>query len=98
MKLYCVNVAKCTNAREGEYVAEEEVFTLESYPNPFTNQTTVKFNGYNANIKVYNPQGVLIIDTLAQEEYQFGANLDKGIYLIKTTTKGNTETIRVIKE
>lgn len=100
---YCLNVTKCSGARE----ANEDIAWVEntsssvlSYPNPFNDEVTIALpdGGLITKIEVYNTKGIMVHEASAVGAYKFGNNLNSGIYFVKIVGESNTETIKLVKE
>lgn len=79
-------------------------FNVFSFPNPFSNQFTLKLESSSKSIvtiKVYDLVGKLIEDReckASEIEYQFiGANYSSGIYNVIVSQDANTKNFRMIK-
>lgn len=71
------------------------------YPNPTTDLINLEFNNNEQkNIQIYSLNGKIIKEVISYEN-QISldvSNLDQGLYLIKTSTKNNTQVSRFIKK
>ena len=94
---YCVNVAKCSSAREGEFETETNSV---SYPNPFETETIIQIPVTNsvAEVQVFDANGVLVLSEQSTGEFRFGNDLNAGVYLVKITYDGKSETMKVVKQ
>ncbi len=95
---YCVNVDKCSSARVGEF--EADVSKAISYPNPFTSETVIQIpvTTAAAEVQVYDANGVLMLSEKSTGEFRFGNDFESGIYLVKISYDGKSETIKVMKQ
>ena len=101
------NAADVTIEEELEQIAENEI-NLLAYPNPFMNETTIRFNTVEsgqAEVAVFNLLGMKIttlfngkINGAEIHEELFNAqNLPNGIYLVRLITEqGEAKAIRVV--
>ena len=80
-----------------EEVAAEKITV---YPNPFTNQITVKLSSLeNAKVEIYNLIGEKVYDSPFSHEVLQLNGLASGAYLLKTIQKNNTVSItKIIKQ
>ncbi|HEX8424812.1 glycosyl hydrolase [Hymenobacter sp.] len=81
--------------------------TLEAYPNPFAERTTIRFRSVRtskAQLQVFNPLGQLVTtlyDGVAQEGHDYslelnGQKLAAGIYTCRLLLDGKVQTQRVV--
>jgi Concanavalin A-like lectin/glucanases superfamily/Secretion system C-terminal sorting domain len=91
----------------GEAVAytENASLSITAAPNPFTAQTVVSIKGLSSTegscrVEVYNKQGVLTLskEVNGTEEFVLGNELAAGMYLVKVTENGTSQTVKIIKE
>ena len=77
-----------------------EKSNLKVYPNPATSNITIESNSAIERVSVYNILGqeVLSKSPKANNTTLDISNLQKGTYLVKTTSEGKTETTKVIKK
>lgn len=79
----------------------------EPYPNPFSDETTVKFNlseFANVSVEVYNTAGAVMATVVNNQPYSAGAHsvtwkagdIAAGVYYVKITVDGTTVTKEVI--
>ncbi|MBS1534700.1 MAG: T9SS type A sorting domain-containing protein [Bacteroidetes bacterium] len=80
------------------------IFEVESFPNPFSNNFKLNLNTSSSNqisVKVFDMLGRLIENSVVPYEeigsYEYGNNLNSGIYNIVVTQDDNLKTLRVIK-
>ena len=95
---YCVNVDKCSSARVGEF--EEGISKSISYPNPFTSETVIQIpvTDSAADVQVYDANGVLMLSEKSTGEFRFGNDFKSGIYLVRISYDGKSETMKVVKQ
>ena len=91
----------------GEAVAytEHASLSISAAPNPFTAQTIVSVKGLSTieglyHVEVYNIHGLLTLskDMSGSEELVLGSDLAAGMYLVKVTENGASQTVKIIKE
>lgn len=90
---------------------ELNIFQSSSYPNPFSQQTTIKFElkeSQQMRVSIYNLQGKMVNELLNETrlagrhelvwkgENSLGVKCSEGIYLCKIESKSNEELIRII--
>ena len=77
-----------------------EKSNLKVYPNPATSNITIEANSAIERVSVYNILGqeVLSKSPKANNTTLDISNLQKGTYLVKTTSEGKTETTKLIKK
>ena len=108
----CGASAACADSKLGPLVQESLIvgdeINLVSYPNPFSHQTTVRFNTVEAGhveVSVYNVMGIKVAtlfngnaEALELHEEKFNAtNLSNGIYFVKLITgQGEMKVERVV--
>ncbi|NLA25484.1 MAG: T9SS type A sorting domain-containing protein, partial [Bacteroidales bacterium] len=90
-----------------EEIAENVQNTLSIYPNPVRETTTLNFylnENSDVNIQVFDIQGKLVrnmnfqnLDQGNNEKIMNFADLRGGMYMIKLSTKSETQTTRFIK-
>lgn len=99
---YCITLPKCSTSREAgadDFSAAVAVQPV-AFPNPFAQETTVSLAtaADAADIEVYNANGLLVEASTVTGSFTFGQNLSAGMYFVKITTKGKTETLKLVKE
>ncbi|WP_375559470.1 T9SS type A sorting domain-containing protein [Bernardetia sp. OM2101] len=67
------------------------------YPNPATNQINLKTVTPIVSIELIDTKGQLLRSWANQQQLNI-RNLPKGLYILKITTTGNTQSIRFVKE
>ena len=85
-------------------VLEEPIFVLEGfkiYPNPSNGSFTVKFSNIDkdAKVSVFDVHGRLVYNSIlgSQLEHQINlSNTAKGIYFVKVSQNGNSQTKKII--
>ncbi|MFA5972175.1 MAG: kelch repeat-containing protein [Lentimicrobiaceae bacterium] len=95
-----------TGIRDENY-AKKDPFMIRVYPNPFGNETTLRFvipNKELVKVELYNAMGkkiqILADDLNPLEENSIvlnGANLSTGIYFCKLSTNSKIVTIKLVK-
>jgi len=97
-----------STAQEVQYdaagnVIEEMYFDLTAMPNPYSDVTSIVINSSineNVYIQFYDMTGKIVEDikVTTNERFNVGANLSKGIYLLKARCdSGNQVTTRLVK-
>jgi hypothetical protein len=97
-----------STAQEVQYdaagnVIEEMYFDLTAMPNPYSDVTSIVINSSineNVYIQFYDMTGKIVEDikVTTNERFNVGANLSKGIYLLKARSdSGNQVTTRLVK-
>jgi len=82
-------------------VEENELETFSVYPNPTSDVLNIKTTKAIDNVTVFNLLGQSVATFKGTEIYDNSINLSelsKGLYLVKITAEGTTQTIRVTKE
>lgn len=95
---YCVNVAKCNSARTDENFEISSSIDLSNFPNPFNQETVITLPDTEAQIQVFSASGKEVISTTARNEFKFGSELGAGIYFVKVTFEGYSQTLKVMKD
>lgn len=98
-------LGSCDNGREGEILTEERPtsYDLVSRPNPTNDLFNVRMVTPNyedeVNLQAFDINGRLIYTDKIKgnEDYQFGYNLQAGIYFVKVTQGETTQVIKVMK-
>lgn len=76
---------------------------MKSWPNPSDNYFNIKLktdnNADKVEIHVYDANNRLVHSNEfnPDDEYRFGKELTGGIYIVKITQKGKTQSVRLIK-
>ena len=80
--------------------ASFETSSIKIYPNPATTSLTIQANSTIDNVSVYTLLGqeVLNKNPKANDTTLDISNLQKGAYIVKTTSEGKTETTKVLKK
>lgn len=94
----------CGNSKE--ILAEERPtsYNLVSWPNPTNDLFNIRMKTPNyedeVNLQAFDINGRLIYTDIisGNEDYQFGYNLQAGIYFVKVTQAETTQVIKVIKQ
>lgn len=72
------------------------------YPNPFSNTMNVKLNSPIEQIHVYNLSGTLIQTIVSEQKpnqiIEFGADLKRGMYLVKIVGSKSARSYKIVKE
>jgi hypothetical protein len=78
----------------------EAISGVVVYPNPFTDWLTVSVKGANTvNIALYSVTGAQIASYSNLNEVQIATSkLPAGVYVVKVTTDGKVETVKVVKK
>jgi hypothetical protein len=71
------------------------------YPNPFSNTINLKLNSTTEQIQIYNLAGSLI-QTIVSEQItgqtiEFGADLKRGMYMVKIVGSGSAKSYKIVK-
>lgn len=75
-----------------------EVQIAQIYPNPSDQSATIEIsNKENAEVKIFNINGLLLEEFNTSEKSSFGMQLPSGIYVISITHSLGTESIKFIK-
>ena len=98
-------IGSCANAREGEVFVEARPtsYELHSWPNPTNNVFNIRAITPNyedkVSVQAFDINGRLIHSNLinGNEDYQFGTNLQAGVYFIKVTQANSMKVVKVIK-
>jgi hypothetical protein len=91
------------NCREGEAVALSKTFSVQIFPNPFSDILTVEIQSENeslSSIRVYDMLGnekISIQDIRPGEAIEIGDHLTAGVYMIDIRQGNNQQTLRIIK-
>ena len=95
-----------TNASSVEPIAEDKTASIQSYPNPFSNENTVVINidePSMISVKVTDSKGNLVTELvnsfLNQGVYSYSLsnlNLSQGIYYISLNTGKKVEVLQVV--
>jgi hypothetical protein len=90
------NVAFETNLSNVDF--DKKTFT--AYPNPVKDNLNIRFNENISDVSVYNVLGqqMLVKKINATEGQVDMSNLASGTYLVRVTSGGQSQTIKVIKE
>ena len=92
-----------------EYEIKEKGPTFRSYPNPFTNKSTIEFafdQEEEYEVRIYNVTGSLVkalpkgqakANTLVRVDWA-NEKIPSGVYLIKLTSRRAVQTMRVVRE
>ncbi len=95
-------------ALKNSYISNNETIQLDASPNPFENNTNIKFNNDNTILSIYNDMGELVIEKDFSNEksgaYSFewngldrnGNKLSAGAYLCKIQSNEVVNTIKII--
>ena len=80
--------------------AKFEKSNLKVYPNPATSNLTIEANSTIERVSIYNVLGqeVLSKSPKASNTILDISNLQKGTYIVRTTSEGTTETSKVLKK
>jgi hypothetical protein len=70
---------------------------VEIYPNPFSNDLTIKLNG-EFKYTLFDVFGKLIEDGEGNNQKQIGSKLSNGFYLIKLDKGGDSKTMKILKK
>jgi hypothetical protein len=84
-----------------EFVEVAKVDYATAYPNPFSNQFTLKLaNNSEASIQVLDITGKLITIQTVNDMYEveLGQNLETGVYLVRIEQNGNIQNIKMVKK
>jgi hypothetical protein len=96
-----IRVNGCDRVITGTLVANQKGDLLTASPNPFTIDTKITINGALANsiAEVYSLEGQLIQTKQVKEanEFQIGAELPVGMYILKILTSSGVQTTRILK-
>ncbi len=68
------------------------------YPNPIKNIFFIKGNIKNANLKIYNLQGQLVLEKVLNDKFIDISKLSNGLYNVKIQTKNNVFIEKLIKK
>jgi hypothetical protein len=88
---------------DGDIIVEAPYFDLTAMPNPYSDVTSIVINSSineNVYIQFYDMTGKIVEDikVATNERFNVGANLSKGIYLLKARSdSGNQISTRLIK-
>jgi hypothetical protein len=97
------NAEELSYDADGNIITEAAYFDLMAMPNPYEDVTSIVINSSvneNVYIQFYDMTGKLVEDikVATNERFNVGANLSKGIYLLKARSdSGNEATTRLIK-
>ena len=80
--------------------ASFEKSSIKMYPNPATSNLTIQANGAIDKVSVYNVLGQEVIAKSPKSNNTTLdiSNLQKGTYIVKTTSDGKTDTTKVLKQ
>ena len=71
------------------------------YPNPFSNTINLKFNSPVEQIQIYNLAGTLIQTIVSEQKpnqtIEFGADLKRGMYMVKVVGSGSAKSYKIVK-
>jgi photosystem II stability/assembly factor-like uncharacterized protein len=104
--MYSTHITTVNNIKQ--VPPPQQSFSLTNYPNPFTNQTTIRFdikNTANVSIKMYDQMGRLV-RTVAEEQMESGekriifdaSNLAPGMYYCNLRAGAFAETRPMLKQ
>jgi hypothetical protein len=88
---------------DGNVIVDAPYFDLSAMPNPYSDITSIVINSSineNVYVQFFDMTGKLVEDikVTTNERFNVGANLSKGIYLLKAhSDSGNQVTTRLIK-
>jgi hypothetical protein len=74
---------------------------MTAYPNPFTNQFTLKLvSNSEASIQIFDINGRLVANQVVNESYdvELGQNLTSGVYLVRVEQNNETKSFKMIKK
>ncbi|GGE99995.1 hypothetical protein GCM10011383_08590 [Hymenobacter cavernae] len=74
-----------------------QAIATETWPNPFTDRTTVEAKG-NFSYSVYSLEGKLVETGQGTNSVKFGNNLASGTYVVKISQNGKVVSSKVIKK
>ena len=100
--------AAFSGARKGVFVknsadnATKQSAQINIYPNPFSGVTSIVVDNLEsdqASYSILTPTGIEVAsgNIIEGEKLTFGSTLDAGIYILKITDEGNTQTSRLVK-
>jgi hypothetical protein len=75
----------------------ETINFTNAFPNPFTSSVRLQVPGV-FDYEVTDQAGKSCLNGNASNEVQIGENLSKGLYLLKVSTQGTTQWIKIVKE
>lgn len=78
---------------QNELKTDETIFC---FPNPFQNSMTVNRTGY-FECRIYDLAGLLVEHKVANDMVEIGQSLDKGAYIMKVISKGESQSTKIIK-
>jgi hypothetical protein len=74
-------------------------YPIAIYPNPATDGFYIGLDGKNANVSIYNLNGMLVLSTTAVDKALINISaLNRGMYIVKITTEDNTFEQKLIKK
>lgn len=93
------------NSKQGEVLVEDTPtsYDVVSWPNPTNDLFNIKMITPNyedkVNLQAFDINGRLIHSNIinGNEDYQFGTNIESGVYFVKVTQANTAEVIKVIK-
>jgi hypothetical protein len=97
------NAQELSYDADGNVIVEAPYFDLAAMPNPYSDITSVVINSSineNVYIQFFDMTGKIVEDmkVTTNERFNVGANLSKGIYLLKARSEsGNQVTTRLVK-
>ncbi len=97
---YCVNVGVCSGAKTGALLTEFHEEPVSSYPNPFAEQTVISLpsTSPDAYIQVYNMKGLEVFSGNVHGQLTIGEDMEAGMYLVKISSNGTSNTLRIVKQ
>lgn len=92
--------ATCVGTPAGISGVQEDAGTVSAYPNPFTDNLTVKSKSALQNIKVTNLLGEVVYEekTRGTRKQVDLSGLDSGVYLVRVKTLEGTSTLKLLKQ
>ncbi len=102
----CEEFAEALRVDENFLAKDEQASeaTIAAYPNPFTTEfqlTVDKVHGDHFDVVIYSIDGQVkerYEGLKAMDEYTLGKKLERGLYFIRITSNGKTETRRLVKQ
>jgi hypothetical protein len=79
----------------------DQQMEVQFYPNPFISTINMKLNSPIEQIQIYNLAGILIQTIFSEQKpnqtVEFGADLKRGMYLVKVVGSNSAKSYKIVK-